>query len=166
MSRVRRIAFWALVAAQALIPLAMVALNEAALAAGQKVRLQALPVDPHDPFRGEYVALAYEISTISVPAGTDVGDVVYVELGPSGRGAWTGSDAQGTPPDGRPFIRGRVTAVYGGRADVEYGIETYFVEEGQGPKLEAAVLRRDLYVDVVIDDEGEAKIEEAVVVPR
>lgn len=163
MSRARRIAFAAVVAAQALVPLAMIGLSESALASGDDVRLQALPVDPHDPFRGEYVALAYEISNLPVPPGARVGDTVYVELEPRGE-AWSGGSAGLEYPLGDVrFIRGRITQVYGGNARIEYGIETYYVEEGQGPELERAISRHALYVDVVLDDDGGARIEEVVI---
>lgn len=163
MTRKRRIAFVALVALQAVIPLAMVGLNDSALASGDKVRLQAVPVDPHDPFRGEYVELSYRISTVSAPPGARVGGDVYVELGKSGE-AWTATSTSVVYPTGdETFIRGRVVDLYDGKAQVEYGIETYYVEEGQGPKLEEAILRNELYVDVVLDADGHARIEEVVV---
>jgi len=163
MSRARRIAFWAVVAAQALFPLTMVALNETALASGNDVRLQAVPVDPHDPFRGEYVALAYEISNLPAPPGAQVGDTVYVVLEPKG-GAWGGSVASLDYPVGDVrFIRGHITELYDGRARIEYGIETYYVEEGRGPELEDAISRSALYVDVVLDDDGGARIDEVVI---
>ncbi len=163
MSRARRIAFWAVVAAQALFPLATVALNETALASGDDVRLQALPVDPHDPFRGEYVALAYEISSLPAPPGAGVGDTVYVVLEPTGK-AWSGGSASLEYPVGDVrFIRGRITELHDGEARIEYGIETYYVEEGEGRELESAISRQELYVEVVLDDEGGARIDEVVI---
>lgn len=158
MSARRRIALLAVVAAQALVPLAMAGVSETHLALGQEIRLKAMPVDPHDPFRGEYVALTYDISRIRLPAGVRVGDTVYVELEEAPR-RWVAARVRTRPPaEGTTFIRGRV--VSGGR--IEYGIETYFVEEGQGPRLEEAIAEGDLYVDVVLDDDGRAKIEEVV----
>ena len=159
MSSRRRIAFLAVVVAQALVPIGMAGASETHLALGEEVRLKAMPVDPHDPFRGEYVALTYEISRVRLPLGVRPGETVYVELHEGPR-RWVATRVHATPPRaGATFIRGRV--VSGGR--IEYGIESYFVEEGQGPRLEQAIARDDLYVDVVLDDDGEAKIEEVVV---
>ena len=163
MSARRRLAFAAVVAAQAIVLLGLVGLKESALAAGQKIQLKAEPVDPRDPFRGEYVALTYGISRLPAPPGARVDDVVYVPLY-EGADAWSGTAAMSAPPGGADaFIQGRVVSVERGRAHIEYGIETYYVEEGEGAELEQAIFRDALYVDVVLDENGRAAIEDVTV---
>ena len=156
MSRRTRIAFLAVVCAQLLFPLGVIAYNEAKLASGEDVRLHVQPVDPVDFFRGEYVALTYDISRIDV-GGLDPGTTVYVPLHEED-GFWTGSSAALDKPSGT-FIRGHTSELGG----IEFGIETYFVEEGQSRKYEQAVGRGNLYVDVAIDDDGGAKIKRLVI---
>ena len=161
MSRRARIAFAAVVAAMVAVPLAAIAWNEWKLSSGDEYRLQVQPVDPVDFFRGEYVALQYPISRIPLD-GTrwDPGDVVYVPLRRAD-GHWTGDKGFRERP-GDPFIQGRMTRGGG----VEYGIETFFVEEGQARRYEEAMFRRRLYADVVIDDEGRAKLKDLVIRPQ
>jgi uncharacterized membrane-anchored protein len=151
MSRRLRIVFLAVVAAQLIFPLAVIAYNELKLATGEEVRLHVQPVDPIDFFRGEYVALSYDISGIN--AGATPGTTVYVPLHKTD-GHWTGRSAvPRRPPDDVTFIRGQVT-----QSGIKYGIETYFVEQGQSRKYEQAVQNGQLFVDVVLDDEGDARI--------
>ncbi len=144
----RRLVFVALVAAQALLPLALIAWNEQALASGTNVTLKTAPVDPVDPFRGRYVTLSYEIS--SLPTPYDAGATVYVPLTDGGE-TWLG----GTPTDVRPdegtFIRGYV----GPSGRIEFGIGRYFTDEDEARRLEAA---GPLLVDVVLDEHGAARI--------
>lgn len=57
------------------------------------------------------------------------------------------------------FIRGRVRR--GG--SIEYGIETFYVEEGQARRYEQAMFDRRLYSDVVLDDDGKARLKDLVI---
>lgn len=150
MSRPRRIAFAVLVAAQLVLPLGMIAANELALATGTKVTLRTAPVDPLDPFRGRYVELDYEISNLTEWSDRP-GTVVWVELVKQ-RDHWVVYRAHLTRPETRrTLIRG---VVRNGR--VEYGIETYYADEDEAPRLQG----RQLLVEVVLDDDGQARIDE------
>jgi uncharacterized membrane-anchored protein len=146
----RRLAFWALVAVQALVPLGLIASNEIALATGTKVTLGTVPVDPIDLFRGRYVRLRYEISSVPRPRGAEPGDRVYVALHREGT-RWTGDTAVRERPGSGPFIRGTVS-----RSGITYGIETYYADEAEARRLEARAHR--LHVHVALDDEGKARI--------
>ncbi len=156
MTRPRRLAFWALVAAQALVPLVLIGWNEAALATGERVRLVTAPLDPLDLFRGRYATLRYEISSLRVDAPVTRGDTVYVRLDERDDGVWTASRASTRRPEGT-FIRGVVTSGTRERASIEYGIETYYADEDEARELERA--GRRLLVDVVLDEDGGAKID-------
>jgi uncharacterized membrane-anchored protein len=156
-SRRARIAFAAVVAAMVAVPLGSIAWNEAKLATGEKVRLQVQPVDPVDFFRGEYVALDYGIARIPT-AGVGPGETVYVPLRPAGE-IWTGDRSTTERPEDGPFIRGR-TRRSGG---IEFGIETFFVEEGDARRYEQAMVAGRLYADVVLNDDGKARLEDLVI---
>jgi uncharacterized membrane-anchored protein len=144
----RRLLFVALVAAQALLPLLLIAWNEQALASGTRVTLRTVPVDPIDPFRGRYVTLNYVIST--APAGYGPSATVYVPLR-EGDDAWLGGVPTSMQPGEGTFIRGRV----GSSGRIEFGIERYFTDEDEAQRLEAA---GPLLVDVVLDEHGVARI--------
>jgi uncharacterized membrane-anchored protein len=153
-----------LVALQVAYPVGVVAWNEIQLARGYEVRLKTVPVDPRDLFRGDYVVLRYEITTAA--PDSDVprrGDTVYVRLRKDGpRHVADGLSA--SKPEGMPFIRGRVVSFDNEafEAEVDYGIERYYIREGTGRKYETA---RFLYVDVKLDRNGKPRIE-TVIIPR
>ena len=159
MTRRRKLTFAAFLGVLLLVPLALIGWNEFRLASGEKVILHVQPVDPDDPFRGEYVALSYDISNVPVERGTESGDTVYVVLHRQGR-AWRGRRAVRERPGSGTFIRGRVS-----RGRIEYGIETFYVEEGKSPEYERAISRQELYAEVVLDDEGGAKLEDLIIRP-
>jgi uncharacterized membrane-anchored protein len=139
-----------LVALQAVVPLALIGWNELALATGETVTLRTVPVDPIDLFRGRYVTLRYDISSLRRPPGADPGDTVYVPLHRVGD-YWTGERAWPTPPREHPFIRGRITS-----SGITYGIETYYADEDEARRLERRA--GTLAVRVVLDEDGRARI--------
>jgi uncharacterized membrane-anchored protein len=150
----RRIAFALVVVAQTLFLLGMIGVNELALATGDKVTLRTVPVDPVDLFRGNYVTLRYEISTVNVAEGTQPGDRVYVPLHDED-GRWTGGFGYPSPPGDGEFIRGTIRSAHGGSADVEYAIETYYADQEEAYDLQSA---GGLDVTVALDGDGQARI--------
>ena len=111
------------------------------------VYLRTAPVDPRDPFRGDFVRLEYDIGALSAaqlqvlqPVMQLPRAVVYAPLRIDERGvAELVGVGTGRPAEGL-FIRGRVgTAVnrdWQQRSDVLYGIEKYFVPQGAGLVIE------------------------------
>ena len=156
--------FAALVALQVAYPVGVVAWNEIQLARGYEVRLQTVPVDPRDLFRGDYVILRYEITTVMPDfEPPKKGETVYVTLrkvGPRYMARGTSREK----PDGMPFIRGRVVRFDNEQyeAEVDYGIERYYIPEGTGRDYESAEF---LYVDVKLDRNGKPRIQD-VIIPR
>ena len=133
------------------------------------IKLQTVPVDPRDLFRGDYVVLRYEISRVRTAdrdtsmADLKRGDAVYVALIERGGGHWVVSDVATAPDEswGR-FLRGTVVGIapQGGGIEVEYGIEQYFVPEGEGLAIESAF---DVDVVVATDTSGRGVIRHLVV---
>ena len=152
-----------LILLQLLILVGLTGYNEAILAFGKTVVLQTAPVDPRDLFRGDYVVLRYEISTLdSIPGywQIDEGDNIYVRLEKQDDvwGAIQVSKAE--PDDWYYFIAGEVTDVRDDTLRVEYGIEAYFVPEGEGLEIQRA---DDLKVRVSINESGKAIIKNLIV---
>ena len=155
----RRTALVAVVCAQLAVPLGMAGLVEADLAFGRELRLRAQPVDPLDVFRGNFVVLSYEISTLPAAGRVERGQRVCVRLVEED-GAWTGRYAEpGEPSTPRICGRARADAEPGGRVGVEYGIETYYASAERAKELEAQIGRGRLFVVVDLDDDGSARIE-------
>jgi uncharacterized membrane-anchored protein len=143
----------------------MVAVRSLPLISGRTILLRVVPVDPRDLFRGEYVILSYEISSIpprgiegerapQFGAGNDwTGRTVYVTLVPDGR-HWRADRYSFTPPASGPFIRGTVA----GWGRLQFGIESYYVQEGRGREYEQAILSRRLSAEVVLAGDGTATL--------
>ena len=162
-----RIAFFAVVALQVLFLVGLVAYKETTLRSGREVVLQTLPVDPRDPFRGDFLILRYVISTLPTRAIESdgpfaTGDVVYVRLQDRQPVADAVGVRRASAQDWDLFMRGTVTGVQdGGQVlEVQYGIESYFVPEGKGLVLQRA---RDIKAIVAVDASGRAILKRLIV---
>jgi uncharacterized membrane-anchored protein len=222
---------------QALLLAGIIGYREFRLNTGFRVLLKTVPVDPRDLFRGDYVRLSYDISTLDLERlGTREefrrGNTLYVTLAREEDGTYRASAVGRSIPAGKPYIRGRaisdpmplsrweVTVREDGgelrtlsprtfffrkgdrlsfclnergevmsvdRGDAaggcrvgnwrrltgtveevremrfrslraEYGIESYFVEEGKGRAIETARNARELRVEAAIGEDGQGII--------
>lgn len=148
MPAVRRILILVCIAAQVLVLGVMAGEREFILSTGERIRLRTAPIDPRDPFRGDFVQLDYEISATAsgqIRAGVrdhakDKGYTVYAVL-KKGEGDLYDLDylTDEKPGDGI-FLRGRVSGDWRiarrGAVAVKYGIERLFVEQGRGKDIE------------------------------
>ena len=129
---------------------------------GKRVRLKlALPRDPRSLFRGDYVILRYEINAIPKDLADfdpDAAEVkrVYVSLQESG-GYWKAVRCTLEKPDG-VFIRGTITDRRRNALRIRYGIESYFVPEGEGLFVEREIRdnRDDVGTEVALSSGGKA----------
>jgi uncharacterized membrane-anchored protein len=144
----------------------MVAKGVLPILTGDTVLLQVAPVDPRDLMRGDYVILSYPCSRVPFDGidgqkqkyGSDddwIGRQVYttLERSPDGRHWTTGRISFAKPKQGT-FLRGKIQEW--GR--IEYGIEAYFVQEGKGLKYEEAVRRRQLWAEMSVAPDGQARL--------
>ena len=159
MSRPRRIALLAIVCVQLALPLTLAGLAAADLAFGQEIKLKAQPIDPLDVFRGNYVVLRYEISTLPVLGEVRRGETVCARLEES-NGVWRASYADPGHPSGTVICgRARDDASPGESVGIEYGIETYYASAERAREIESSIASGQLYVIVDLDDDGSARIE-------
>jgi uncharacterized membrane-anchored protein len=118
--------------------------REAVAGHGTRVWLRTVPVDPRDLFRGDYVRLSYESSTVprerwgsdlatSVPAK---GARVYGVLAQRADGLTEVQTLTGVRPESGLFLRGRVESAWRDGIRVRYGIEAYFRQQGTALALE------------------------------
>ncbi|MBN4064519.1 GDYXXLXY domain-containing protein [Dehalococcoides mccartyi] len=169
--------FIAVIIIQIVFLLGLVGYRETILTLGRTAVLQTVPIDPRDLFKGEYVTLRYEISTLGENSNTpgptyfllgeiNEGDTVYVgleeESKEDGRSRFSVLHVQADEPsdDTDLFIKGRVVSSKGGIITVEYGIGQYFVPEGRGLEIEQA---DDVQVRIKINRSGTAAIKELIV---
>jgi uncharacterized membrane-anchored protein len=141
------------------------------LRTGTDVTLQTRPLDPRDFLRGDYVVLGYDISTVPITAVKDERlpgscSPVFVKLAPNRDGFYEAISAHAAPVDvTRPevLIRGRFTGTLGRALLVRYGIERYFVPEGEGRKLEDARNQRKLTIVAAVAPTGRAAIKRLLI---
>lgn len=147
------------------------------LRSGVEVTLKTAPVDPRDLLRGDYVILNYDISR--VPVSTLVGgppkeslnnQVLSVRLKKQDDGYWGIVESSFAALDAKPD-----TVVlkslpfdyvsYGDLADtsqatiaVTYGIERYYVPEGEGHDIEKARNESRVAIAARVSSDGAAHI--------
>jgi len=146
------------------------------LSSGREITLPVVPVDPRDLFRGEYVRLGYDVANVPMrqlegPRPRD-NTAFYVVLEKKPDGAWQTVKMarvmpQETSPD-RIVLKARATYwpardATGAQVRVRYGIESYFVPEGQGRKLEDLAREKKLATLVAVDSRGNAAIKGLIV---
>jgi len=135
-----------------IVLLSFVIYNELPFMSGKKIVLATLPVDPFDPFMGQYMTINYDISRIDDVSGFNQGDTVYVSLASDSQGIFRKESVSNSKPTSGEFIKGKVTSVYGNTMRVEYGIERYYFERN------ANLPTTNITVDIVLTDSGRAKI--------
>ena len=134
---------------------------------GKTVLLETVPVDPRDFLRGDYVILRYKISTIdlqqiqSEESYYGQGKRVYVKLEPRER-FWEATAVKTKMPvsDNGVYIKAKVNHCYNKKLKLNYGIESYFVPEGEGKDIEKNMRgnKSSVEVEVLVDTSGNAII--------
>ncbi len=167
-----------------LVLLALVEQRAGILRGGAEIRLRSVPVDPRDLFRGDYVVLSYPISTVETGAagqpGFQRGEQVYVSLGRDEQGFAKATGVSRDWPkagDGAVVIAGRVTATSAcatnadgafdcsgqrNRLRIAYGLESYFVPQGEGKAIETTDKAR-IEVVAAVSSSGEAAIKRLLI---
>lgn len=141
---------------------------------GAEIRLKTQPVDPRDLLRGDYVTLSYPISVI--PAAIVTGEKpresgrarLWVRVRPGDGGDFEATEASFAhlrAEEGSVVLRTLPFIYHGGaegripdRLFVRYGIERYYVPEGEGRVLEEARNQQALEVEVRVSTGGTPQI--------
>jgi uncharacterized membrane-anchored protein len=132
--------------------LSFVIYNQWPLLTGKKIVLATQPVDPFDPFMGQYLTINYDISRIPFIAGFFAEDNIYVILEEDSMGVWRKTGFSKEKPLSGDFIRGRVIRADSEQVFVEYGIEQYYFERN------AELPITNITVEAKVASSGRAKI--------
>ncbi|MCJ7783759.1 MAG: GDYXXLXY domain-containing protein [Desulfobacterales bacterium] len=102
-----------LVLLQAALLVGMIAYRQYWVATGERILLRTAPVDPRDIFRGDYLSLRYDISTLDldgfgVKGNFKSNEKVYVILERNQEGVFSAVSVSRGLPSGKRFIQGRV----------------------------------------------------------
>ncbi len=133
------------VIAQLLVLCGMIVQREYLLSTGREILLDCAPRDPRSLMSGDYVILRYKINTVSKSLNIDSQDFekedqVYVALqrkdGEKYHHAVAMSKEFSKLDQSLPIIQGKVKYDWANNYTIEYGIEQYFVPEGQGRWIE------------------------------
>lgn len=154
------------------IAVGMVISKQHTLRTGKTVVLETVPVDPRDFLRGDYVVLRYKLSTLDLnqiksnKSNYGRGENIYVELEPKGK-FWEAVAVYDKKKDvvDRVFMRGKVKYCYDKKLWVNYGIESYFVPEGEGRDIEKKMRgnKSSVTVEVIVDVAGSALIKKVYI---
>ena len=168
---------------QTLALLAMVAMKQWTLATGTEILLETQPIDPRSLFSGDYVQLGYRIGRLR-PAELEGDDrfdreAIYVVLAQGERYWQAVSIHHERPtevPTGQVVIKGRIQYIQevtwnpatgkqelAKELNVHYGIENYFVPEGEGKALENPKSGEKLEIQVAVDSLGNSGIKGVLV---
>jgi uncharacterized membrane-anchored protein len=160
--------------------IAMVGMKQHTLNTGTPVLLETEPIDPRSLFSGDYVILNYKISALDMNKLSNdkrefkSNETVYVTLKP-GKPYWEpiGVAHEISPAaPGNVVIKGTVDWVSNWNPETRkeesgkflrahYGIENYFVPEGEGRDIERRVVdgvNQKIDVRVAVDAKGNAGI--------
>ena len=152
---------------------AMVMGQVSILREGKEVKLATVPVDPRDLLRGDYVVLSYDISTLDLkhlkgdPA-FERNQPVYVVLAPGAEGYFVPRAAHRALPQvsgDELVLQGRVSSAICNEAEnrctrlsVKYGLESYFVPEGHGRRIEDVRDKKRVAVVAGVNAKGQSRI--------
>lgn len=142
---------------------------------GREIVLSVEPVDPRDLLRGDYVILGYNISQVPLslfanvptpPENDSEEHTVFIRLREGEGGIWqpvaasVDAPAATAPSDTEVDIRG--TAYFArwvsDAVRVTYGIERFYVPEGEGREIERDLRTRSFRMKVAISSNGTAQI--------
>jgi len=157
----------------------MIAGRAAVLRDGREVLLKVEPVDPRDLLRGDYVRLGYEIGQIPIervsniparPSGSRE-TPIFVRLEPTADGVWKlkaasfGEPLEPPPGAGEVDILGKVRSWHvsetmGSIIRPEFGIERFYLPEGEGRQIEKDMRERPFFVKVAVGANGTAQIKQ------
>jgi uncharacterized membrane-anchored protein len=149
---------------QIFILLVMIAMKWYTVSYGTKILLKTTPVDPWDPFRGDYIILNYEVSTINlktVSADSESykkNETIYVGLKKEGKYWVAKSVAKKQSKVNGMAVKGKVSYFDPvlRQLNISYGIDTYYVPEKQGKPIEQS--RKLLDVEVAVDNMGNSAV--------
>jgi uncharacterized membrane-anchored protein len=144
----RRAALIAAVVLQVAVLAAMALPREWVLHRGRTVWVRTVPVDPRDVMRGDYVHLNFPFSQVPRAMWRDGlkdqkllkrDQQVFLVLRPANGDLYEADYLTDRRPAAGVYLRGRVNDRWGGDvANVRYGLEAYFVQQGTGLDLERA----------------------------
>ncbi|MEZ4759463.1 MAG: GDYXXLXY domain-containing protein [Flavobacteriales bacterium] len=134
--------------AQWAVPVEMLLGHREVLREGTAWKFRLAPVDPHDPFRGEYVRLDFDVEQLKLPGDSclfERDQRAYALLQEDADGFARFSDLLASPPADGPYLKVHVDYCWMDEDSIGYRIampvDRYYLPEGEGPIAEQATAR-------------------------
>ena len=164
----RTVYFLLIVLLQFTVVFIMILNKERVLMTGKRVVFRVIPVDPRSLFRGDYVILNYSFSGLTRSLVSNAKtlqfkhrETVFVKLKKTA-GKWEAMSISKSPfldlTSQQIMLKGNINSIGTAMVGVVYGIESFFVPEGRGRKLESDLLQNRVTVAVSVDKVGAAVI--------
>jgi uncharacterized membrane-anchored protein len=123
--------------AQLYFPAKMIRDRENVLNTGKEFKFKTAPIDPYDPFRGKYIALAFKDNMFDIQGDSNwvYNESVFVILTADEQGfAKIRSVSKEKPAYGQEYVKAKVTYVsHNGnyRLFIEYPFNRFYMEESK-----------------------------------
>lgn len=144
---------WIALAVQTLILLVLLGLATLPFLNAQSILVKVVPVDPWDPYRGEYVRLAYPFSPLP-ESNFKNGETLYVLLKPDAKGIHQAAAFLREPPTEGVYLKGKVQW-----NQIRYGIESFYVQKGTAQTYEKAAAQGSLYAVLQVNPSGKVRLQ-------
>ncbi len=147
-------AFILMVLAQLYVPASMIFDQEDILNTGTDFKFKAAPIDPLDPFRGKYITLRFDETTVEISDEDDwkQGETIYVFLENDTAGfAKIKSVSKDRPANDQSFLQAEVAYLGWSRQGnpksltINYPFDRFYMEESKAP--DAELVYREAQID-------------------
>jgi uncharacterized membrane protein/uncharacterized membrane-anchored protein len=127
---------------QLAVPGKMMLDRELALRTGENFRFATAPIDPYDPFRGRYVALAFSTTQEPrEPDGEDLGKKAFAKIETDERGYSHVTSLHAKRPSEGDYLQVSVSRRFDGRYRVTLPFNRYYMNEHAAPEAERIYLQ-------------------------
>lgn len=129
---------------QLYVPARMIVNREDILSTGKEYKFKTLPIDPYDPFRGKFIALQYEETTIEVQNEADwlSGETIFIQLTTDKEGyAKIHAVSKELSANEKDFLKAKVAYVTDNgtnRLTIDYPFDRFYMEESKARDAEMA----------------------------
>lgn len=131
-------AFVIMILVQLYVPAKMIFDAEQVWTDGKEFKFKTAPIDPADPFRGKYIRLTFDETSVQVSPDEEwyQGEPLFVNLTTDNAGfAKIGSVSKEAPGDSEDFIKATIRYVTGTDSitnlSIEYPFDRFYMEESK-----------------------------------
>lgn len=131
-------AFFLLVAAQIYVPASMIIDREKVVSNGSVYLFETAPIDPRDPFRGQYVQLDFKEDSY-IPSDIwpfSQGQEIYVHLQKDEADIAKIVNISEKQPASNDYLKASIYYISNERVYIKYPFERFYMEETKAPQAE------------------------------